>query len=133
MSNLLRKILLVEDDEDQAVLIKRVFETRDKTIEMINVDSLANAKGFLSTNFADLVLTDMFLPDGTGIELLQTTNQPVIMMSCSDDNRVRENALRAGAIGYIGKASVNAFDIPELVNRSFVDWKLKQPLYQPTV
>lgn len=60
----------------------------------------------------DLVLLDMMLPDGNGLELLpmlaRDDHPPVVMLSASDSSGEVERALAGGACGFLSKSAVLA-------------------------
>lgn len=58
----------------------------------------------------DVVVLDIVMPDGTGIEVLRTlkrehTNLPVLVLSMHAEDQYGVPALKAGASGYISKAT----------------------------
>ncbi len=73
--------------------------------------SLAAAKEFLiSAQEPDLILLDLNLPDGSGLQLLPMLNQlglaiPCILLSASEDSHDIALAQHAGAEGYINKSA----------------------------
>lgn len=100
------RILIVDDEADLRELLEITL------IKMgLDVDSaadLATARDYLQKNAYALVLTDMRLPDGLGIELVQEItaqykNTPVAVITAfgSTDNAVV--ALKAGAFDYLSK------------------------------
>lgn len=62
------RILLVEDDLDVRPLLEHILLT-DPQYEVIAVESLANATALLATQPFDLVVTDVNLPDGSGLRI----------------------------------------------------------------
>ena len=98
--------LVVDDETDIRELVVLTLERMD-----IRADSAANleeAKQLLSQRSYDLCLTDMRLPDGLGLELVEHisakyTGLPVAVITAygSADNAV--SALKAGAFDYLTK------------------------------
>ena len=100
------RILIVDDEADLRELL-------DITFLKMGLDSdcaadLAEARSLLAKNAYAMVLTDMRLPDGLGIELVRevTTayrNTPIAVITAfgSADNAVA--ALKAGAFDYLSK------------------------------
>ena len=98
--------LVVDDETDIRELVVLTLERMD-----INADSASNleeAKQLLASRRYDLCLTDMRLPDGLGLELVQHisttyTGLPVAVITAygSADNAV--SALKAGAFDYLTK------------------------------
>jgi len=61
-------ILHIEDDLDIITLVKRILSNTSMNYQ--SATSLADARRFLSTHTVDLVILDIDLPDGSGMELL---------------------------------------------------------------
>src|SRR5437879_5273584 len=100
------RILIVDDEADLRELIEITL------IKMgLDVDSaadLASARSYLASTDYAVVLTDMRLPDGLGIELVREVsstkkNTPIAVLTAfgSADNAVA--ALKAGAFDYVSK------------------------------
>lgn len=64
------KKLLVIEDEGDICLVLDIMLTSD-TVSMDHVNSIADAKAYLSGNRPDLILLDNKLPDGWGAEYVQ--------------------------------------------------------------
>jgi DNA-binding response OmpR family regulator len=102
---LVRKILVVEDDIDLNEGIKFVLE--NDTTEIFQAYSLVDAKKQLNREF-DLILLDINLPDGNGIEFckmvkLRSKNMPVIFISANDTDIDVIRGLELGGDDYIVK------------------------------
>ena len=83
-----RRLLHVEDDPDIAILIDTLLEDECKVVHAI---TLKQAKQFVNNEMFDLILLDIGLPDGSGLELLpmlksQDHHTPVIIFSAQDIN-----------------------------------------------
>ncbi|MFQ5570071.1 MAG: response regulator, partial [Rhodothermales bacterium] len=63
-------ILLVEDEEAHAVLIRRAFEAADRPVRLVVARTLQEAHRHLDERIPDLAIVDFRLPDGTGLEIL---------------------------------------------------------------
>ena len=110
------RILVIEDD---AVLGQAV---RDQVVaEGHSADwttRLADAEAARRTGVFDLVLLDLMLPDGRGLDFLKTLRAagdvtPVIVLTARDQISDRIAALDAGADDYL----VKPFDLAELSAR----------------
>lgn len=101
-------ILIVEDDPPTRARLARVCAQVDPQGVCQMADSLAQARNRLDTQGFDLVLLDIGLPDGSGLELLPWLQQhaprtdAVVISSLGDDATVLA-AIRAGAVGYLLK------------------------------
>ena len=70
--------------------------------------SAAEARELAPTVQANVAIIDLALQDGNGIELIkefkrQDENLKMLVLSMHDESLFAERALRAGAVGYVGK------------------------------
>lgn len=96
-----KNILIVEDDEK---FRKKTIEYFQEKNTVVGCSRLHQAIEELHQNTFDIILLDVILPDGSGLQLLEHTgNIPVIILSDlgSDDNLL--DAFSQGAIDYIVK------------------------------
>lgn len=114
------KILIVEDDPDQLALAARYIE-EDLQAETLRAESRSAALDFLRMNKdVALILSDIQLPDGTGIGLCKQIkaldafeSMPVVFMTAYDDLDNVQGAFAVGAIDFI----VKPLDRVELITR----------------
>jgi len=90
----------------------------DQGLEVVWVRKLADAAGFLDTELCDLVLLDLGLPDGDGLQLLtrlrrERSDLPVLILSARDALPDRLRGLDSGADDYL----VKPFELAELLSR----------------
>lgn len=109
-------ILIVEDDPELAQLISDQLETAGMLTQVHHRAS--NVTRYLKSNFANLMLLDISLPDQTGfslIERLKTENLevPIIFLTGKDSESDRVRGLELGGDDYITKP----FSFSELVAR----------------
>ncbi|HFD92647.1 MAG TPA: response regulator transcription factor [Gammaproteobacteria bacterium] len=101
-------VLLVEDDEHTRERLAGIVSATKGLALCGTAGSLAEAREILRNSYPDVLLTDLGLPDGDGIELIRQvreTTPPAEAMVISvfgDEQRVIA-ALKAGAAGYILK------------------------------
>lgn len=102
------KVLIVEDDPMVAEINRRFVEEMS-AFEVVGVaNSLQDAYDFLKSREVDLVLLDVFFPEGEGLDLLRRVREEeldvdfVLITAASDGARI-ERALRHGAVDYIIK------------------------------
>jgi CheY-like chemotaxis protein len=96
-------ILLVDDDIDLRGIIHRFLERSGFSV--VAAGNGREALACLETQRVDLMLTDLMMPEISGIELIQTVRQtsallPIIAMSADADlrnDRSLELAAQAGA------------------------------------
>lgn len=110
------RILLVEDAEGLGEVIQDQIADEGHAIDW--VQSISHAEASLRTTHYDLILLDLMLPDGSGIDLLKQVRKsgektPVIILTARDQLSDRINGLNAGADDYL----VKPFDLSELSAR----------------
>jgi PAS domain S-box-containing protein len=119
-------ILIVEDDESHAELIRRSFNASHVICQLTVAKSLAEAKSILAVNKPDLLITDYRLPDGLGTELLPLDDQDaafaVVVMTSYGSQQLAVDALKAGAIDYMVKSASSLSDLPALAMRVLRQW-----------
>ncbi|MDP4072896.1 response regulator transcription factor [Acidovorax sp. A1169] len=107
------RVALIEDDAE----MRRFFEgcvTAHPDLELAaSFGMLAPARRWLDEHPADVLLTDLALPDGHGLALLQhvVRTQPaceVLVVSVFGDEDTVIACVEAGAVGYIQKDSTPA-------------------------
>ncbi len=99
------KILVVEDDEDINLLIRRYLEKEKYTAAA--AFSGTEAKLLLSMESFDLILLDLMIPGITGEELIKIIREssmvPVLVISAKSSLEDKVRALKAGADDYMTK------------------------------
>lgn len=102
------RILLVDDSRLTLEMETTFFQTHGFQVLATN----EGARALALANSADLAILDMVLPDGSGadicVELRQgpgTRHQPVILLSATDSEIMREAAREAGADRFVLKSA----------------------------
>lgn len=101
-------ILIVEDDITILDIITEFLVKIDDTYRLTKARNLQSAKKALLRGQCNLILLDVFLPDGTGIDLLkwlrkEELNVDVILLTADKRSATLETAKRYGAYDYILK------------------------------
>ena len=110
------RILIVEDER---TLGKTIAEgLQEFGYQTDNSENFNDAEYFIGIRNYDLVLSDLMLPDGDGIDLINVIKQKsprtsVVIISAKDDKESEIRAFKAGADDYIKKP----FDFDILVAR----------------
>lgn len=109
------RILYVEDNFDNRILIKRVLEAEGYTV--VEAESGLQGVALARTARPDLVLMDINLPDIDGYECTNRLRQleamqgvPVLALTANVLEGEKQKALNAGCDGYISKP----IDVDEL-------------------
>lgn len=104
-----KTILLVEDDPAIAMIIRETLV--GECGRFVSVASIAERNAWLADNRPDLVITDVVLPDGDGIDSLRIDAlTPVIVLSAQN---TLDTAVRATGIGSYD-CLPKPFDLDEL-------------------
>lgn len=119
-------ILVVEDDDSHALLIRRSFEETPLEYRLERVGTIAAVMAEAEIQPPDLILTDYRLPDGAGIELVSLVGGicPVVIMTSHGNEQVAVEAMKVGVQDYIVK-SPEAFEaLPHTVALALKTWAL---------
>ena len=106
-------LLIVDDETSIRDFLTIVFEEEGWGVE--TAATLAEARAAVQKSEPDLVLCDLMLPDGSGLDLLrdikaQNPSIAVIMITAHTSTKSAVEALKSGAFDYIAKP----FDIDEM-------------------
>lgn len=100
------KVLLIDDDLDIGELVRRSLPS----YEVSHAVTLADAHGEIGSKAFDLVLIDIQMPDGNGLDFCaalsnnpEFNNLPKLMLTASDDTSTIVAGLDCGADDYIKK------------------------------
>jgi len=109
-------ILFIRPEEPPAEKIERaVLDGFDGEIEWTRVEALFDGLRTLQERSFDLIISDLFLPDGQGLATVRHLNQqapqiPVIVLCNARDRDTAVNAVRKGAHDFF------CYDDPDLSN-----------------
>ena len=101
----MQKILLLEDDTALGNGIRLALQSL--SVQLTLCRTLAQARSALAQSSFDLLILDINLPDGSGLELLEqvrkTSDVPVILLTANDMEMDIVTGLESGADDYITK------------------------------
>ena len=125
------KILYVEDEIAHVELAQRTLDDNfhEKFI-LYHRESLRSALEFLETEpDIDVVLTDLRLPDGSGLDLLMKIRErrsppAVILITGQGDQQIAVAALQAGAADYLVKQSDYLHRLPVVIGNAVAQNRL---------
>src|SRR5919112_1048834 len=137
------KILYVEDEIAHVILTERVLEENlHHEFKLIHAETIEAALKLLDTEpDIDLILTDLRLPDGTGLDLLQKVQErqsppPVVLVTGQGDQEVAVTALKSGAADYLVKQSDYLHRLPVVLSNAIAQNRYlreQQALYQAEI
>jgi two-component system response regulator PilR (NtrC family) len=112
-TNRTSRILVVDDEASMLEFLGLLLEEEGYSVTVAS--SMTEARQTLGTNSFDLVLCDIMMPDGNGLDLLKeikadNSRSSVIMMTAYSSTKSAIEAMKLGAYHYVSKP----FDVEEL-------------------
>ena len=131
------QILLIEDNDDDAVIIRELLDADDSGVnfELTHEESLATGAATLGALKPDLVLLDLSLPDSYGMDTLKAVREsapqvPIVVMTGLDDRATGLLAMSEGAQDYLVKGNVNSHDLVRTLRYSLERKRLESELVE---
>lgn len=113
MKTTCKAILLVEDDQVDAMTVRRALKELHVTNRLEHVENGEDALAFLSDKAKDtpcLILLDLNMPIMNGIEFLEAIKAdaelkciPVVVLTTSDEQKDKLESFKLGVAGYMRK------------------------------
>ena len=122
------QILLVEDDENDALLLQRELNKTKKTYDFVQVETYDEFLNAIKSQHFDLVLSDYNLLGFTGQDVLkhikaEKIDIPFILVSGTIGEQAAVAIMRAGAADYVMKD--NLIKLPQVVKREINEHKIR--------
>jgi DNA-binding response OmpR family regulator len=102
------KILVIDDEKSMRIIAQ--YNLSKAGHDVLIAETAGDGLRLADAEGPDVILLDMMLPDLDGMQVLQalaasevTGGIPVVMFSAKGQNEDVQNALAAGAVGYITK------------------------------
>jgi DNA-binding NarL/FixJ family response regulator len=118
MPQITPQLLLVEDDGHFAAWVSAVLTSHFPAPQLTHAPTLALALQALRDGMANgvdwaLAIVDLNLPDGSGVDVIRaiahsSPQVPILVVTAVEEPGVALAAIRAGASGYIVKATMDA-------------------------
>lgn len=118
------RVLVVDDDEDDAILTRSALRAGEANPPQVDVVSSASAaEGAVRAERFDLVLVDYRLGAEDGLELLRRlrgagVRTPIVMVTGQGDQDVAVEAMKAGATDYVVKGPALAHRLRALLRHA---------------
>jgi len=113
-----KKILIIEDEPDIRKTLE--YNLSREGYGVISTSSLAEGRNSLESNSFSLILLDLMLPDGSGLDLCREIKSdkifssiPIIILTAKDDEVDKVVGFELGADDYVTKP----FSVRELILR----------------
>ena len=113
MENDLVRTLLVEDNPGDARLIQDILAGVTSTaFDVVHVDRVSKACHEIDVNRPDIILVDLSLPDGQGLDTFRqirarAPDLPIVVMTGIDDEALAVQAVRQGAQDHLVKGQTD--------------------------
>jgi DNA-binding response OmpR family regulator len=103
MDGFAKKILIVDDDSEIRQFLKTIIDSKERIVEAVG--TMEEAKTILQHGSVDLLLLDLYLPDGNGIKLLSDLRErpKTIIMTAFGGWESHVKAYNLGAFYYLDK------------------------------
>jgi len=107
-----RKVLIVDDHEIMRHGLTQLINNEEDLVVCSEAADVPGALAEIAKERPDIVLVDLTLSEGSGIELIKDIKNrwgdlPVLVLSMHDQSFYAERSLRAGARGYVSKSEVS--------------------------
>ena len=110
-----RTLLLVEDEAPIRRALRPAIASQ--AWSLLEADTLASAVALAASHVPDVIVVDLGLPDGDGLDLIRRVREwselPILVLSARDQTRDKVQALDLGADDYLTKP----FSVPEFLAR----------------
>lgn len=126
------QILLVEDNPGDARLVReRLREAGAFTFELAHVSRLSEAKAWLASRRAHVVLLDLSLPDTSGLDSIIQADGfapevPILVLTGLHDENLAVEALKAGAQDYLIKGETDGAGMTRAIRYALERKRLEQ-------
>jgi len=114
-----QKILIIEDEPDIRETL--VYNFSREGYDILSASSLLEARSQIESNTFSLILLDLMLPDGSGLDLCREIKSdkykssiPIIILTAKDDEVDKVVGFELGADDYVTKP----FSVRELILRA---------------
>jgi len=106
------RVLLVEDNDDDALLIRESLS--ETTLEIDRAERLSTALAQLTRGKFDAILLDLSLPDAWGLDTIRRLRReaaavPIVVLTGLNDEEIAMRAVEEGAQDYLFKGQVDGY------------------------
>jgi len=124
------QILVVEDSRTEAMMVNDALKAKFAS-RIDTTDTLSRARDMLQSGSYDIVILDIVLPDGDGLDLLEEiTDRPehpqAIIITGRGDEQTAIEAFRLGATSYVPKDRALPRVLGEAVEKALAEIALEQ-------
>lgn len=114
-------LLLIESNPSDAKLIQDALRDDATVFRLVWVTSLAAALIHLDKNPIEVILLDLELPDGKGLDVFDkviaaASNALILVLSVASNEELMRAAMKRGAHDYFAKGHIDAHWLPRALN-----------------
>ena len=126
-----RNILIIEDDKTHRKMISWAFKAYEakNNLNILLAEDLVSATKIIRSETIDLVISDYYLPDGIGTDLLTFSIKhkkfPLVIMTSSGNEQLAVDSMKKGAHDYIVKTTKSFKTFPQKAQKWVEEWRFK--------
>ncbi|MCB1217852.1 response regulator [bacterium] len=108
------RVLLLEDNPGDSLLVhERLEDARDHSFEVLTAETLDSALDILGNEEIDVMITDLNVPDSSGMATLRAIRKrrqdmPILVLTGTEDELLRREAFAEGVQDFIAKGELPA-------------------------
>lgn len=126
------RVLLIEDDPDDAAVFKSLLEDRPGQFDIAHVERIGQARMSGRAAF-DLVVTDLSLPDSTGLATVRQVielfpDAPVVVLTALSDKDTGVRAVQLGCEDYLLKSLHDPDALSRTLRYAIERWRSQRAL-----
>ncbi len=127
------KILLIEDNQSDALAIKIMLESAEFSFELERAETLKSGLKILSEKQVNIILLDLGLPDSKDLDTFirvhdEYPDVPIVMYTGLEDENLAVKALQKGAQDYLVKGKVDSSLLVRAIKYSIERHRLRVEL-----
>lgn len=116
-------VLLVEDNDDHAILAKATLLKSAQEYEVDRAKSADECLVMLKNRHYEAIVLDYSLPKKNGLEILKeikeiSYNAPVVMITSHGDEQIAVEAMKCGAYDYVSKSDDYLNKLPRVLQKA---------------
>jgi signal transduction histidine kinase len=125
------QVLLVEDNAGDARLLQEMFsKEKAGSFELTHFLRMSEAVLHLAKGGVDIVLLDMGLPDGHGLDTVRRAHAaapgvPMIVLTGLDDEALAAEAMKEGAQDYLIKGQIESRALPRALRHAIERYRMQ--------
>jgi signal transduction histidine kinase len=118
------QVLVVEDNAGDARLLQQMFSKEQPgSFQITHLLRMSEALVHLAKGGVDIILLDMGLPDGHGLDTVRRAQEvapgvPVIVLTGLDDEKLAAEAMKEGAQDYLIKGQIESRALPRALRHA---------------